>query len=181
MQIEIEGLRGLHADLERAARNAGIGANEGLQKAGLKIVAEAKKNLQSNGTNNTRTLSNSGKVQKDKDGVDAGFFSSDSKQGYAAAVEFGRGPSKKKSPDGITLAMSLKDWVKRKLGGGYMGPKKSHAGKSSEEILEETVQNIARTIHLHGTKPQPFFTPAVKKYEEEVSEIVSNMVGEKLG
>ena len=180
MEIEIEGLRELRANLDKAVKNADKGMMKGLQEVGLEIIAEAKQNLVKNKTNNTRALSSSGKVQKDQGGVDAGFFSKDSKQGYAAAVEYGRGPSKKKSPDGITLAMSLKAWVIRKLGGGYIGPKKSHAGKTSEEILEETVQNIARKIHLHGTKPQPFFAPAVKKFEDKVSDIVNKFVGEAL-
>ena len=74
MEIEIEGLKNLRADFARASARAGDGVMKGLQSVGLEIVAEAKLNLQRNGTNNRGTLSNSGKVQKDKDGVDAGFF-----------------------------------------------------------------------------------------------------------
>jgi HK97 gp10 family phage protein len=168
MEIEIEGLRELRANLEKAARTTQQGAMKGLQEVGLEIVAEAKLNLQRNGTNNRRTLSNSGKVQKDKDGVDVGFFGKGSKGGYAAAVEYGRGPTEKPSEDGITLRTSLRDWVHRKLG----------IPKGKE--LETATFLIARKIHKEGTKPQPFFTPAVEKFQDKISDIVSKTVGEAL-
>ena len=186
MEIEIEGLRNLRVDFARASAKAGDGVMKGLQSVGLEIVAEAKLNLQRNGTNNRRTLSNSGKVQKDKDGVDAGSFSKDSEAGYAAAAEYGPGPSKKRSPDGITLATSLKDWVRRKLGGGFKGSKNAmksaaiHAGMSTEDFIESVAYLIARKIHRKGTKAQPFFNPAVKKFEERVSNIVSEYVDKSL-
>lgn len=186
MEIEIEGLKNLRADFARASAKAGDGVMKGLQSVGLEIVAEAKLNLQRNGTNNRRTLSNSGKVQKDKDGVDAGFFSKDSETGYAAAVEYGRGPTKKPSPDGITLSTSLKDWVRRKLGGGFKGSKNAmksaavFAGMSTEKYIASVAYLIARKIHRKGTKAQPFFNPAVKKFEEKVSDIVSDYVDKEL-
>ena len=189
MEIEIEGLRNLRVDFAKASARAGDGVMKGLQSVGLEIVAEAKLNLERNGTNNRRTLSGSGKVQKDKNGVDAGFFAKDSKAGYAAAVEYGRGPSKKRSPDGITLATSLKDWVRRKLGGGardIKGRKNAlvsaavHAEMSTEDFIESVAYLIAMKIHRKGTKAQPFFNPAVKKFEEKVSDIVSEYVDKSL-
>lgn len=166
MEIEIEGLRNLRADLARASARAGDGAMEGLQKVGLEIVAEAKKNLNQNKTNNTGTLRASGKVQKDKDGVDAGFFAEGSTDGYAAHVEYGRGPTKNAGQ--IPLRTTLKAWVHRKLGIPY--------GKE----LESATYLIARKIHRKGTKAQPFFTPAVQKFEEKVSNIVSEYVDKSL-
>lgn len=166
MEIEIEGLRNLRADLARASARAGDGVMEGLQKVGLEIVAEAKKNLNQNKTNNTGTLRASGKVQKDKDGVDAGFFAEGSTEGYAAHVEYGRGPTKKAGQ--IPLRTTLEAWVHRKLGIPY--------GKG----LESATYLIARKIHRKGTKAQPFFTPAVQKFEEKVSNIVSEYVDKSL-
>jgi len=186
MELEIEGLRNLRVDFAKASAKAGDGVMKGLQNVGLEIVAEAKLNLQRNGTNNRRTLSNSGKVQKDKDGVDAGFFSKDSKTGYAAAVEYGRGPTKKRSPDGITLSTSLKDWIRRKLGGGFKGSKNAmksaaiHAEMSTEDFIQSVAYLIAKKIHSKGTKAQPFFNPAVKKFEDKVSNIVSEYVDKSL-
>lgn len=166
MEIEIEGLKNLRADLARASARAGDGAMEGLQNVGLEIVAEAKKNLNQNKTNNTGTLRASGKVQKDKDGVDAGFFAEGSTDGYAAHVEYGRGPTKNAGQ--IPLRTTLKAWVHRKLGIPY--------GKE----LESATYLIARKIHRKGTKAQPFFTPAVQKFEEKVSNIVSEYVDKSL-
>ena len=183
MEIEIEGLKELRADFARASAKVGDGMMKGLQSVGLEIVAEAKLNLQRNGTNDRRTLSGSGKVQKDKDGVDAGFFAKDSEAGYAAAVEYGRGPSKKRSPDGITLATSLKDWVRGKLGFKHSKDAKKSAksaGMNMEEYIESVAYLIASKIHRKGTKAQPFFNPAVKKFEDKVSDIVSDNIDKSL-
>ena len=166
MEIKIEGLKGLRADFARASAKAGDGVMKGLQKVGLEIVAEAKKNLNQNKTNNTGTLRASGKVQKDGDGIDAGFFAQGSDEGYASHVEYGRGPTKKAGQ--IPLRTTLKAWVHRKLGIPY--------GKE----LESATYLIARKIHRKGTKAQPFFTPAVKKFEEKVSDIVSDHVDKSL-
>lgn len=166
MEIEIEGLKNLRVDFARASAKAGDGVMKGLQSVGLEIIAEAKLNLQRNGTNDRRTLSGSGKVQKDKNGVDAGFFAQGSTEGYAAHVEYGRGPTKKAGQ--IPLRTTLKAWVHRKLGIPY--------GKE----LESATYLIARKIHRKGTKAQPFFNPAVKKFEEKVSDIVSKYVDKSL-
>lgn len=166
MEIKIEGLKNLRADFARASAKAGDGAMEGLQNVGLEIVAEAKKNLNQNKTNNTGVLRASGKVQKDKGGIDAGFFAEGSTEGYAAYVEYGRGPTKKAGQ--IPLRTTLKAWVHRKLGIPY--------GKE----LENVTYLITRKIHRKGTKAQPFFTPAVQKFEEKVSDIVSGYVDNSL-
>ena len=166
MEIEIEGLRNLRADFARASAKAGDGAMKGLQSVGMEIVAEAKTNLNQNKTNNTGMLRASGKVQSDKDGVDAGFFAEGSSEGYASYVEYGRGPTKKAGQ--IPLRTTLKAWVHRKLGIPY--------GKE----LESATYLIARKIHRKGTKAQPFFNPAVKKFEEKVSDIVSDYVDKSL-
>lgn len=166
MEIEIEGLRNLRADFARTSAKAGDGVMKGLQSVGLEIVAEAKKNLNQNKTNNTGVLRSSGKVQKDNDGIDAGFFAEGSTEGYASYVEYGRGPTKKAGQ--IPLRTTLKAWVHRKLGIPY--------GKE----LDSATFLIARKIHRKGTKAQPFFNPAVKKLEDKVSDIVSKYVDNSL-
>jgi HK97 gp10 family phage protein len=169
MEVKIEGLRGLHADFDKVKRKVGKAGDAALQSVGLEIVAEAKENLKRNRTTNTGVLSASGKVQKDKDGgIDAGFFSREGEQGYAAAVEYGRGPTKKASPDGITLQTNLKAWVHRKLGIAY--------GKE----LDGAAFLIARKIHRKGTKAQPFFVPAVKKFEDKIRGIVDNIIKKEI-
>lgn len=169
MEVQIEGLRGLRADLDKVKAKVSKAGDEALQSVGLEIVEEAKRNLERNRTIAFGTLRASGKVQKDKDGgIDAGFFSKDSQQGYAAAVEYGRGPTKKASPDGITLQTSLKAWVHRKLGIAY--------GKE----LDSAAFLIARKIHRKGTKAQPFFVPAVKKFEDKIQQIVDRYIKKEI-
>lgn len=167
MEIEIEGLRELRAGLANASKRAEAGTMKGLQAVGLEIVAEAKKNLNQNKTNNTGTLRASGKVQTDREGVDAGFFSNGSGEGYASYVEYGRGPTQKAGE--IPLRTTLKAWVHRKLGVPY--------GKE----LETATFLIARKIHRKGTKAQPFFAPAVKKFEDKISEVVGKFIDEAIG
>lgn len=166
MEVKIEGLRELRADFGRTVQTVDAEAMKGLQTAGLDIVSEAKRNLGQNKTNNTGALRASGKVQKDGDGVDAGFFSDGSAEGYASFVEYGRGPTKQAGQ--IPLRTTLKAWVHRKLGVPY--------GKE----LDTATFLIARKIHRKGTKAQPFFTPAVKKFEDKVKDIVSNIVDKAL-
>jgi hypothetical protein len=112
-------------------------------------------------------LSGSGKVQKDKNGVDAGFFAEGSSEGYASFVEYGRGPTKQAGQ--IPLRTTLKAWVHRKLGIPY--------GKE----LESATFLIARKIHRKGTKAQPFFNPAVKKVEDKISDIIGKFINEAIG
>jgi hypothetical protein len=101
-------------------------------------------------------------------------------------VEYGRGPTLKENDGGPTLATSLKDWVRRKLGGGIKGSKNAmksaavFAGMSTEKYIESVAYLIARKIHREGTKAQPFFNPAVKKFEDKVSDIVSKYVDKSL-
>jgi hypothetical protein len=169
MEVKVEGLRGVRADFGKAKDAVAEAADKALQAVGLEIVAEAKMNLKRNKTTNTGVLSASGKVQKDKDGgIDAGFFSAEGEQGYAAAVEYGRGPTKKASPDGITLETSIKAWVHRKLGIAY--------GKE----LDGAAFLIARKIHRKGTKAQPFFVPAVKKFEDKIQQIVDRYIKKEI-
>lgn len=159
----MEGQQALKMNLDKVAKEIATASDKALQAVGLEIVAEAKTNLNNNKTNNTGMLRSSGKVQKAEDGtVDAGFFSSEQQNGYAEYVEYGRGPSKKKGA--IPLEDSLKAWVHRKLGIAY--------GKE----LDSATFLVARKIHRKGTKPQPFFAPAVQKIEENFEEIVSKYI-----
>jgi HK97 gp10 family phage protein len=165
MEVKIEGLQNLKADFSRVTKKVGNAADKGLQELGLEIVAEAKLNLNRNKTNTTGTLRASGKVQKDKDGVDAGFFSdSSSLEGYAAYVEYGRGPTQRAGT--IPLRTTMKAWVHKKLGIPY--------GKE----LDRATYLITRKIHRKGTKPQPFFVPAVKKFEDKAVEIINKFIKE---
>ena len=169
MEIEIEGLRNIRADFGKAKAMVDKAGMKALQSVGLEIVAEAKMNLKRNRTSDQGNLSASGKVQKDKGrGVDAGFFSAEGGQGYAAAVEYGRGPTKEASPDGITLETSIKAWVHRKL------------GIAKGKKLDTVAFLIARKIHRKGTKAQPFFVPAVEKFADKIQDIVDKIIKKEI-
>ena len=186
MEIKVEGLRGVRADFGKAKDAVAEAADKALQAVGLEIVAEAKMNLKRNKTTNTGVLSASGKVQKDKDGgIDAGFFSREGEQGYAAAVEYGRGPTKKASPDGITLQQSLKAWINKKMtnptgGKNAMDSAAVFAKKTREEIVDTVAFLIARKIHRKGTKAQPFFVPAVKNFEDKIQQYVDRYIKKEI-
>lgn len=183
-EITIEGLRGLRADFDKAVKKAHVGADKGLQAVGLEIVNEAKRNLTQNKTNTTGRLRASGKVQKDKDGIDAGFFSKEGETGYAAAVEYGRGPTRKGGDEVLTLRESLEAWVKKKfsMSGGKSALKSAavFSGMKTDAYIKSLAFLIARKIHRQGTKPQPFFAPAVQKYEDKAAEAVQNAVNNAL-
>ena len=175
--VEVEGIRGLNAKLDDLLKDVNQAGSRGVQAVGMEIIAEAKQNLKRNRTTNTGALSASGKVQKQSDGsIDAGFFSTDSSQGYAAAVEYGRGPSQKSGS--IPLRETLKAWVKRKLGGRAMRSAATFSKQSVEQMIESTAFLIARKIHRHGTKPQPFFTPAVEKVQQKLEDIMSKYIND---
>ena len=186
MEIEIEGLRNIRADFGKAKDMVGKAGDAALQSVGLEIVEEAKRNLDRNRTIAFGTLRTSGKVQKDKDGgIDAGFFSAEGEQGYAAAVEYRRGPTKKASVDGITLRTSLKAWVKKKLtnpmgGKNAMDSAAVFMKKSRDEVIDTVAFLIARKIHREGTKAQPFFVPAVEKFADKIQDIVDKFIKKEI-
>lgn len=166
MEVKIEGMRELEANLRKMTQDVGQSALIGLQAVGLEIVAEAKENLKRNRTNNTGVLRASGKVQKTDDGVDAGFFSDGSSDGYAAVVEYGRGPTKTTTPGPIPVRDMIKAWAHKKLGIPY--------GKE----LDKAAYFITKKIHARGTKPQPFFTPAVESVAEKAEDIMARYINQ---
>lgn len=169
MDVRIEGLQSLRANMDRVTKEVGEAADKALQEVGLEIIAEAKTNLDQNGSIAFGNLRKSGKVQKNKDGsIDAGFFSSEQDNGYAAYVEYGRGPTKTQIPGEVTLKTSIRAWVHRKL------------GIPEGEELDRAAFFIARKIHRKGTRPRPFFVPAVKKCEDKINQIIDKIIKKAL-
>lgn len=169
MDVRIEGLQSLRANMDRVTKKVHEEADKALQSAALEIIAEAKVNLDQNGSIAFGNLRKSGKVQKNKDGlIDAGFFSSEQDNGYAAYVEFGRGPTKTQTPGDVTLETSLRAWVHRKL------------GIPEGEELDRAAFLIARKIHRKGTRPKPFFAPAVQKVEAKIGQIIDKIIKKAL-
>ena len=182
MEIEIEGLRGLEAKLNNLAKEVNKAGSRGMQAIGMEIVAEAKMNLKRNGSIVSSGLIGSGKVQKLSDGsVDAGFFSTSSEQGYAAAYEYGRRAGKQPP------IKALIPWVaKRNRGNKALksfvlfknARARKHKNRTEADFIEMAARALAIHIGKHGTKPHPFFTPAVEKVSAKLEDIMSKYINE---
>ena len=160
-QIWLEGERELYVNMQRRMDGSIAAAQKGLQRAGLNIIADAKNNLRANGSVVTGQLRASGRVQKvagDENAIDVGFFSQDTQGGYAFFVEYGRKAGKFPPVDYIT------QWVRKKL-----------------RVIDEKLAKgigfvIARKIAKSGTRPHPFFRPAVEKKKKAVSDAIAEAV-----
>lgn len=161
-EIELEGLQELHLKFYRVTREVLESADEGLKKGGMLIIADAQRNLRSNRTNNTGLLSNSGKVQKTSEGYDVGFFSRDSESGYAEFVEYGRRSGK------FPPLKMITEWVRKKL-------------RLKDKALKSASFLISRKIAQKGTRPQPFFAPAVEKNRDGILDSISEAIDKVTG
>lgn len=159
----IEGMRELETNLGHMSRQIFRSAKEGLKKAGMNMVADAQENLRANGTNNTGLLSNTGKVEETKDGdaIDVGFIAK-GKRGYADYVEYGRRAGK------MPPVKNLEEWAYKKL-------------RVDRKAAKTVGYLIARKIAKKGTRPQPFFVPAVEKNRQAVSDAIAAAVSQVTG
>lgn len=159
MEVQITGIQ----ELQNALQNVGRGeilraAARGLKKAGMAIVADGQENLRKNGTNTTGLLSQSGKVRKsaEGDGYDVGFMQGE--KNYAGAVEYGRRAGRMPPPD------MLDAWAYKKM---HLRDR-----KASRAIGWALAKYIAK----NGTRPHPFFAPAVKKNQPRILNMVRDEI-----
>lgn len=169
--MQLEGQRELFVNLEKNERATTRAAMEGLKNAGLNIIADAKDNLKGNHSVVTGKLRASGNVQRaedDKQGLDVGFFAKDSQGGYAFFVEYGRRATKTRVAGNPTLKQAIEQWLRKKFG--------LPLGKE----LQQRAFFIARAIHKRGTKPHPFFQPAVEKNEQAVADAIAQEINKEI-
>ena len=169
--IQVEGLRELHLAFEKKAEETISAGRKGLRAAGMNIIADAKNNLRGNHSVVTGQLRAMGKVQKvedDPDAIDAGFFAQGSSQGYAYFVEYGRRATKTTTAGVPTLRQAIEQWLRKKF------------GMAEGKDLKSRAFLISRAIHKKGTKPHPFFAPAVEKNKASIENAVSESVKEIL-
>lgn len=158
--ISIEGLDQVLKGLKGAERSVIEAAMTGLRKAALNLIADAQENLRRNHSVVTGLLRQSGRVQRVDDlNIDAGFFDTQNKQGgYALYVEYGRRAGKMPPPDMLMAyaykKLQLKDWNAARAIGWAMAVR------------------IAR----EGTKPHPFFNPAVEKNKRSIVQAVQDAI-----
>lgn len=160
MELWLEGERELFANMQKKLGGLGKAGREALQKGGMLIVNDAKANLRNNGSVVTGLLRSSGKVQTvqgDPDAVDAGFFSQQTTGGYAFFVEYGRRAGKMPPPD------MLIQWCRKKL-------------RLPDKIAKARGWAMARKIAKKGTRPHPFFGPAVEKNKKAVVDAIAEAI-----
>lgn len=155
MQIQITGLQELNASLAKMGPAVIAAADRGLKTAGMHIIADAQDTLRRENINTTGLLSQSGKVVKDKDGYDVGFMSDKS---YASAVEYGRRAGRIPPPD-VMAAYAYK---------------KFHL--NDRKLARAIGWGLAINIGKHGTRPHPFFGPAVQKNQGRVVSAIKDAV-----
>ena len=186
--IGLEGVQDLMRAMEAKRVEINHAASQGLRTAGMGIIADAQVNLRRNGSWVTGLLANSGRViyggkgydtgssdarssREASDslmgaaasgidlGLDAGFFDSGpGSDGYARYVEYGRRSGK------FPPLKALEEWVYKKL-----RVRDRKAARSIGFL-------IARGIARHGSKPHPFFNPAVQKYTPAIVRIITDAV-----
>lgn len=174
MEVRIDGIQQLTRALDGPARKQVLAAaDRGLKQVGMNIIAEAQTNLRRERINTTGRLSQSGRVEKDKDGYDVGFMSGE--ENYASAVEFGRRAGR------MPPVSDIRAWVQKKHSGAFNAARSAAAflRKSTDAVLTSAAWAIAKSIGRHGTKPHPFFAPAVKKYESKALEIIGSAVNQE--
>ena len=174
MQVTITGVDAVNLALQKIGPEVFRAAQRGMKIAGMNIIADAKETLRRENINTTGVLSQSGKVQPvkgDPEGLyDVGFMSD---KAYAGAVEYGRRAGKMPPPD------ELAQWVKKKHSkkNNAIRAAAAFTGKSQAQLIRAAGWAIAKHIGAHGTKPHPFFKPAVDKNTPSIPNLVAREVG----
>jgi hypothetical protein len=153
----------------------------------MNIIADAKENLRTNGSISSRNLSASGKVQAvegDKDSLDVGFFAQGSNNAYAYYVEYGR------RSGGMPYPPDLVEWLRKKnlknkaltsAVNIFNAKRRTRQSKYTKgDLLLSAAWALAKHIAKKGTKPHPFFGPAVEKNRGMIEDIISSEVKEEL-
>ena len=154
----IRGLEDLLKNMDKLEGDIRDEAMIGLQKAGMNIVADAQRNLRQDNINTTGVLSQSGKVQKiDDDHIEVGFIA-DNGQGYAEFVEYGRRSGRMPPPD------VMGEWAYKKL------------RIREREVADKVGWGLAVNIAKKGTRPHPFFKPAVDKNQRRIQDVVKETI-----
>ena len=185
--IWVEGERELYLNMQKSLDGTLKAARQGMRKAGLAIIADAKANLKDNGSVVTGQLRASGKVQAvegSADEIDAGFFSEGKKKGYAYFVEYGR-RSGKMPPVEMLMEWLRKRTTKSKALQSAIihmeGRRRSRKNAyTKDDLLRSAAWALAKWIAKKGTKPHPFFAPAVEKNKKQVNDAIAMAVRESL-
>lgn len=185
--IWIEGERELYANMQRHLVTLTDNSRRGLRRAGMNIIADAKANLRSNGSVVTGMLRASGRAQAvegDPDSIDVGFFGNDTAGGYAYYVEYGRKAGR------MPPVKMLMEWLRKRtsrssalnsalvhLEGRRVRRQQAY---TRDYLLESAAWGLAKSIAKNGTRPHPFFGPAVEKNMKAIEEAIAQSIREDL-
>ena len=161
--IRLEGLDEVLRNLEGIKPVVQKAAMKGLQAGALDIIADAQTNLRTNGSVVTGLLRQSGRTQKvDELTLDVGFFDTSNKgSGYAIYVENGRRAGKMPPPE------ELIQYCRKKL-------------RMSEREAKKAGWAMALRIARKGTRPHPFFNPAINKNRKKILDRLENEIKKNL-
>lgn len=144
---------------------------DGLNRCALLILTDAKDRLKSNSSIATGALRNSGRVKKEGNEIEVGFY-----MDYAKYVEFGRKAGQ--MPPLGTLTKGLYAWVLKK-GIADTTTKSGKRRKRGEDFVQRAksiAYAIAISIRNKGTKPKPYLYPVLRSYENKIIEIIKRSV-----
>jgi len=182
--IEIENLPALIESLSKVSGTIQEQVFQGMQKTGLDIINDAKRNLTTGRINNTGFLRSSGRVEVNKNdrSVEVGFFGTGINQGYAYYIENGRRPGK------FPPLWNIREWAYKKFrtttGTKVINGRtfeKSVKKYSRGEELDRAVFLIARKIARKGTQAKRFFQPAVDRRLYDLERNVRNLIKDIIG
>lgn len=178
IEVWLDGERALFINMQKRLDGLGKEGRKALQTGGMTIVEEAKRNLKNNGSIATGALRASGKVQRvegDPDSIDAGFFSDKTTGGYAYWVEYGRRAGKMPPPSMIEAWLQKKTATRSGIKNAFRSAA-AFARMKPEAYRRQLAYAIARSIAKHGTRPHPFFGPAVEKNRKAVVDAIADAV-----
>lgn len=175
--IWLDGERELFLNMQRNIEGTTKASRLALERAGLNIIADAKENLRENGSIAQGHLRASGRVQRvegDPDALDVGFT-----EPYAFFVEYGRRSGKFPPIDSIIAWLKKKTSTSKGLKNAFASAA-AFEGKSVEKYRRSIAFLIARSIARKGTKPHPFFAPAVEKNKKQVNEAIEMAIKQEI-
>ena len=161
--VVVEGIADVVKAMNRADERVKGATLRGMKRWAAKVIFDAQQNLRQNGSVVTGLLRQSGHVEADAGSVTFGFFDTKNVQsGYAAYVEFGRRSGK------FPPVAQIRQWLHKKF------------GIPEGRELDQRAFLTARSIAKNGTKPHPFFQPAIDKNRASYASTIKDEVNKAL-
>lgn len=160
--IQLSGIDSLNSALKQVPAKSVHIVMTGMKKGAMNVLADAYDNLKRNSSVVTGLLRQSGKTQEiDNSTLDVGFFNTKKSGGYAWYVEYGRRAGRMPPPD------ELIQWSRKKFG---------LTAKAARAMGFAMAMKIAK----RGTRPHPFFTPALEKNRKALLDVIQNSLGNQI-